>query len=98
MQYNMQLSIYYKGERENGRKKAWQWVICHGILLILSKETTLGRKHTLFASILSCSDRVTMKWQEEERDSRRGGEGEDVENIELMSVTEREMWSKEMHE
>ncbi len=32
-----------------------------------------------------------MKWQEEERDSRRGGEGEDVENIELMSVTEREM-------
>uniref|UniRef100_A0A9J8D1I3 Ig-like domain-containing protein n=1 Tax=Cyprinus carpio carpio TaxID=630221 RepID=A0A9J8D1I3_CYPCA len=35
--------------------------------------------------------RVTMKWQEEERDSRRGGEGEDVENLELVNVTERGM-------
>ncbi|KAK2898844.1 hypothetical protein Q8A67_010262 [Cirrhinus molitorella] len=32
--------------------------------------------------------RVTMKRQEEERDSRRGGEGEDEEHIELMTVTE----------
>ncbi|XP_067250050.1 izumo sperm-egg fusion protein 1 [Chanodichthys erythropterus] len=32
--------------------------------------------------------RVTMKRQKEERDSRREGEGEDAENIELVTVTE----------
>ncbi|XP_043103354.1 izumo sperm-egg fusion protein 1 [Puntigrus tetrazona] len=56
------------------------------IILILLTVLSITGSLVIIANL-----RVTMKRREEERDSRRGGEGEDVENIELMSVTERGM-------
>ncbi|KAI2661464.1 Izumo sperm-egg fusion protein 1 [Labeo rohita] len=54
-------------------------------IIILVLLTVLSITGSL---VLIVNLRVTMKRQEEERDNRRGGEGEDEEHIELMSVTE----------